>query len=180
MNRRLVTALAAIAVLALAGCGSSTPTMVGSPKPAPTTDTAASAVPVPDASALATQLKTHVPSATKIVTITENNDPNNKIGRPNGYVSAAVLYDSGATCDASSFGADCGAMIEVWPTEAAATTRATYIQGILSGGGLGSEWDFVKGAALLRVTGTLKPSAAGIYGANFGGHQINQSVPSSP
>ena len=45
---------------------------------------------------------------------------------------------------------------------------------------MGSEWDFVKGGALLRVSGTLKPSAAGLYGANFGGRQVNQSVPSSP
>ncbi len=140
----------------------------------------ASAVPALDASALATQLKAKVPSVTKIVTITENNDPNNKIGRPNGYVSAAVLYDPSLNCDAAGLGVDCGATIEVWPTEAAATARATYIQGILSGGGMGSEWDFVKGGALLRVSGTLKPSAAGLYGANFGGRQVNQSVPSSP
>ena len=179
MNRRLVAALAAVAVLSLAGCGSSTPTTVGSPKPAATTSVAAT-VPAPDASALATQLKTHVPSVTKVATITENNDQNNLIGRPNGYVSAAVLYDSGTNCDVSGLGVDCGATIEVWPTEQAATTRAAYIQGILSGGGMGSEWDFVKGGALLRVTGTLKPSAAGLYGANFGGRQINQSVPSSP
>ena len=61
----------------------------------------ASAVPALDSSALATQLKAKVPSVTKIVTITENNDPNNKIGRPNGYVSAAVLYDPSLNCDAS-------------------------------------------------------------------------------
>ena len=61
-----------------------------------------------------------------------------------------------------------------------ALSGATYIQGILSGGGMGSEWDFVKGGALLRVTGTLKPSAAGLHGANFGGRQVNQSAPSSP
>jgi hypothetical protein len=36
----------------------------------------ASAVPALDSSALATQLKAKVPSVTKIVTITENNDPN--------------------------------------------------------------------------------------------------------
>lgn len=33
-----------------------------------------------------------VASVVKVVTITEDNDPNNKIGRPGGYTSAAVIF----------------------------------------------------------------------------------------
>ena len=80
-----------------------------------------------DATTLANLVKQA--STTKIVTIDENNDPNNKIGRPNGYISAAILYDSTVKC--TELGTDCGAGIEVFPTAAEAQARADYIQSIL-------------------------------------------------
>ena len=122
----------------------------------------------------ATALQAKVPDVTKVVTITENIDPNNMIGRPNGYISAAVMVDRTLpVCDSTAFGVDCGATVEVWSTPAVAATRAKYIHAILGvGGALGSEWDFVKGDTVLRVSGNLKPSQAGMYGSNFGGKQI--------
>jgi hypothetical protein len=39
------------------------------------------------------RLQAVVPSVRKVVTITEDNDPNCLIGRPNGYTDAAVIYD---------------------------------------------------------------------------------------
>lgn len=103
------------------------------------------------------------------MTITEDNDPNNKIGRPGGYVSAATLYDSGASC--SSLGAECGATVEVWPDEAAAKQRSEFILAALKGanGVLGDEYHYQKGAVLLRVSGDLKPSAAKLYEAALAG-----------
>ena len=50
------------------------------------------------------------------MTITEDNDPNDLIGRPSGYTDAAVVYDSEAEC--TELGVDCGATIEIWPSEA--------------------------------------------------------------
>ena len=124
-----------------------------------------------NADSLAAELKDEVGTVTKAVTITEDNDPNDLLGRPNGYVSAAVLYDSAAAC--GSLGSDCGTVIEVFKDEAAATARAEYIQGILAGSpALGSEWDYVNGAALLRVSGELKPSAAAAYAEAFGGTEV--------
>ena len=103
----------------------------------------------------------------KVVTITEDNDPNNKIGRPGGYVSAATLYDQGASC--SKLGADCGATVEVWPDEASATQRSKFILDVLknANGVLGEEYHYQEGPVLLRVTGKLKPSVAKQYEAEF-------------
>jgi hypothetical protein len=109
-----------------------------------------------------------VPTVTKIVQITEDNDPNDKIGRPNGYTGGAVLYDRNVSC--TELGVDCGATIEIWPTAEGARARAAYIQGLLKGApALGAEYDYLNGPALLRVAGDIKPSKAKAYGAAFGG-----------
>jgi hypothetical protein len=47
---------------------------------------------------IANHLQAAVPSVGKVVTITEDNDPNDLIGRPSGYTDAAVVYDSEAEC----------------------------------------------------------------------------------
>lgn len=102
-------------------------------------------------------------TTTTVVSITEDNDPNDLIGRPNGYLSAAVLYDSNASC--TELGISCGATVEVWPEEAAAKARSDYIQGILKDSpAFGSEFHTLNGAVLLRVDGKqLKPSEAKPY-----------------
>ena len=103
---------------------------------------------------------------TQIVELTEENDPNNLIGRPNGYVAAAVLFDSRVNCE--SPGVRCGATIEQWPDQAAAQNRADYIQSHLkSASMLLKEWTTVKGQLLLRVSGGLTPSAAKDYETAF-------------
>lgn len=111
----------------------------------------------------ANALKAKISTITKTVEITEDNDPNNFIGRPNQYTQAATVYDSNASC--TNLGADCGATIEVWPTEAAAIARMNYIQEALksANGMLGTEWNYVAGNELLRVSGELKPTQAKAY-----------------
>ena len=117
-----------------------------------------------DATTIAQSLA--VPSVKKVVTITEDNDPNHLIGRPNGYVSAAILYDAGTKC--SSLGASCGATVAVWPTPADAERRSAYFLGLRKDTpACGTEYHTVRGAALLRVTGQLKPSVAAQYAAAF-------------
>ena len=49
-----------------------------------------------------------------------------RLCRPNGYVGAAVIYDSNASCD--DLGVACGVTVEVWADEAAAQARSDYIQ----------------------------------------------------
>lgn len=125
-----------------------------------------------DATQLAEELKNSSKTATKVLTITEDNDPNNLIGRPNGYDSAAVIYDAGGSCDEPM--TDCGLVIEVFSDEASAKSRGEYIQAILKGSpALGSEWDYVKGNALLRVSGKLSPSTNTTYADAFGGEEVS-------
>jgi serine/threonine-protein kinase len=133
--------------------------------------TTAEAVQPPPATALsvAKSIRATIPEAAELIEITEDNDPNNLIGRPNGYFAASVLVDSRLPrCETP--GADCGAMIEQWPDQAAAQRRADYIQSMLkSMPMLGQEWNTVKGGLLLRVAGDLKPSEAKAYETAFAG-----------
>lgn len=109
-----------------------------------------------------------VASIQKVVTVTEDNDPNDKIGRPNGYTSAAVIYDSTVADCGDDLGVDCGATIEVFATPEAAKERSEYIQGLQKDAPmLGSEYNYLNGPALLRVSGDIKPTVAAEYEAAF-------------
>lgn len=162
-----------IAVLAMSACGAPTspsPSVASPPATTPVTAPATSTAPVvktPTAGSASDALKAQIPSITKLVTITEENDPNDKIGRPNGYTAAVVLFDSRTKCT-DGLGSSCGATIEQWPTPADAKARMDYIQGILKDSPmLGSEYDYLRGGLLLRVDGALKPSAAAAYKTAF-------------
>ncbi len=133
--------------------------------------TVAEAVQPPPATAhsVAESIKAKIPEVAELIEITEDSDPNKLIGRPNGYVAASVLVDSRLP-RCADLGADCGAMIEQWPDQAAAQSRADYIQSMLkSMPMLGQEWNTVKGGMLLRVAGDLKPSEARTYETAFAG-----------
>lgn len=118
----------------------------------------------PTAEALAASLKADVSSITKTVTITEDNDPNDSIGRPGSYSEAVSIYDSRADCGEDDLSVDCGAKIEVFDSAGGAKDRMDYIQKSLKDNPiLGSEYNYVIGNALLRVSGTLKPSEAKEY-----------------
>lgn len=105
-------------------------------------------------------------TTTKIVRLTAENDPNNRVGRPGGPTSAAILYDSGAACE--SIGTLCGATIEVYTTPAEAQARSDYIIAQLKANpSFGLEYHTVVGAALLRVSGVIKPGDAQAYATAF-------------
>lgn len=174
MSHKKLIIVSALAGSLLSACGSADSTGQASPaasssaSSAPSTTAAGeSPVPRPSAPPVATDVAGSIkqPSTTKVVVITEDNDPNNLIGRPNGYLTAAVIYDSNATC--SDLGVECGATVEVWSDEAAAKARSDYIQGILkSSPALGSEFHTLEGPVLLRVDAKqLKPSLAKTYAA---------------
>ncbi len=174
------TAAATALLLLLAGCGgqaapATQPTQsaaqpAGSTASATTdvtetaqTPTTEPAPPVNPADATGWAEAVQQTSTTKITTITEDNDPNDLIGRPGGYVSAAVIHDSGAECE-DGLGVACGAVVEVFASEDDAARRSEYIQGILKENPVfGTEWHSLNGSALLRVGGTLKPSVADGY-----------------
>lgn len=108
-----------------------------------------------------------VDTVTKVVKITEANDPNDLLGRPNGYTASTVYHDGRAECDEPT-AVDCGAKVEVFGSEEAAEARSAMIQAILKDAPiLGSEYHYLNGASLLRVTGQLTKSQAAEYEAAF-------------
>jgi hypothetical protein len=133
--------------------------------PAPTTSQATEETSTPEeepvtAESVAQRIKAAVDVTA--VTITEDNDPNALIGRPNGYVAAVVLKDHRTPCD--ELGVECGATVEEWPNAAAAEARSSYIQSIQKEAPvLGREYHYLDGAVLVRVWGDLKPSEAAEY-----------------
>lgn len=109
-------------------------------------------------------------STARLVKIyTEDNDPNDLLGRPNGYTSKIAFSDSRISKDDTDGldkdAIDRGGSIEVFPDAASAKARATYIQEILKTTGFGTEYDYVKGPILVRVTGNLTPTKAKEYQA---------------
>ena len=171
MKVGLPTSLIAAAVLALTGCGGST-----SPASTPSTNTsttvataAAPTNPVAGAAtASANRIRALVPSVVKVVTITEKNDPNPIFGRPGAYVSAAVIYEQAVKC--TTLAVACGAKVEVYTSAADAAARARYLLGMKRDGLIvGGEYDYVRGASVLRVFGGVNALLAGQYQAAFGG-----------
>lgn len=166
--RTRVTCIQGAAVMllvSLSACGGSE----GGPKGGPVADTE----PKRESTADVINRISKVPTVTKVVKITEDNDPNDKIGRPGGYEAGAVFFDSDVEmCDPPSdpegnFGVECGATLEVWPNAAAAKQRSDFIQDALSGanGVLGTEYHYQARKYLLRVWGDVKPSKAKAYEA---------------
>lgn len=163
----VLLALALVAACSKAA-GTATPPAAAPASAAPATTPPSTGPAALAALQYAAALKARLPRIRKLINITENNDPNNLLGRPNGYTSAAVLIDpNGASCQGANFGVNCGATIEVWPSVQDVAARVERIQGILKSAGsfLGSEYDYPAGPALLRVYGTIKPSTAKEYEA---------------
>jgi hypothetical protein len=168
MNR--LTAIAA-ACLLLAGCGSSTDEPAASPPPVTSfgaTEVASSPATM-DAADLAGALAKRIPAAKITKVYTEADDPNHLLGRPGGYTGKVAFSDSrvkAADRDADPMSTTNGGGIETFTTPAEATARRDYIQASLKANPmLGTEYDYVAGSALLRVSGVLTPTAAREYEA---------------
>ncbi|GAA4837152.1 hypothetical protein GCM10023354_16680 [Garicola koreensis] len=170
-----MTVLFPLAIFALSACGEEGTSEDPEDNGSDTQDTV-SAAPTPeeepeeselDAESIAEALQSDIDTITDYTLITEDNDPNDLIGRPNGYTEALVIYDSEADCQ--SLGVDCGATVEFWADEDAATERSDYIQDTLADAPfLGSEYHFQSGSILLRVAGEITPSQSETYEAAFG------------
>lgn len=172
MNSTLVFKVALAMPLALCvACGAPEQRQSDSSGASAAGTTVAKSVQPPPATALsvAESIKATIPEVAELIEITEDNDPNSLIGRPNGYVAASVLVDSRLP-RCTDLGADCGVMIEQWPDQATAQNRKDYIQSVLKPMPmLGQEWNTVEGDLLLRVSGELKPSEAKAYETAFAG-----------
>lgn len=163
----LASALALTALLTACGEGNGPTSAPATKAPQTTTSPAPVAVKTTpakpkDAATIATALKLG-----KVKVWTEENDPNKLLGRPGQYTSAASVVDKRTECPAGDSGISCGASVEVFASAEDAGTRAAYIEGVQKGGGLGTEYHTVVGAALLRVTGELTPKQAAVYAERF-------------
>lgn len=121
-----------------------------------------------DAAGVIGELKSAGLPITLTVTYSATSDPNHLLGRPNGYQSKASFKDGrvkASDANDSSLGSvDLGGSIEVYPSSAGATGRAQYIQQSLKGFPmLGTEYDYVAGSVLVRVSGLLTPDQATGY-----------------
>jgi hypothetical protein len=94
-------------------------------------------------------------------------DPNHLLGRPGGYTSKIIFADPRATnAQDASGGHDVagGGSVEVYPSRAAAMRRGAYIETLTQAAPvLGTEYDYVSGGVLLRISGNLTPAQASQY-----------------
>jgi hypothetical protein len=153
--------LATAVTLTATGCGSDTSS---SPSVATTTAVAAPTPAAPhDARtvlAALTAAETHLRGG---AVQSEDTDPNDLLGRPNGYLSRASADMPGGDRDGDKYGIERGLVIEVFPTAADADRRSTFIQDTLKSMQiLGTEYHYRAGggAVLVRVSGKVKPSVA--------------------
>lgn len=102
---------------------------------------------------------------TDYVVYTAETDPNELLGRPGGYSGKATFTDS-RTADRSTerFDIANGGSVEVFASESEAVRRADYIRSVLDANPiLGTEYDFISGRVLLRLSPGLTPDEAAEY-----------------
>lgn len=117
-----------------------------------------------------------------LVVYDASTDPNHLLGRPTGYVSKDAWQDPriDQTYQASAPGGiQWGGGIEVFSTSQGAQERASYLTGIYQSSSLfGSEYDYLLGPILMRVSGTFTPDTAATYGSALSGSTLY--VPQAP
>ena len=164
LRHSLVTLAAA--TLILAGCGSNaanSPQSTGSAVATSAPEKAPAPAPPMDAKAVLAKLTAANIGATHGAVQDEDNDPNDLLGRPNGYTSRASADLPGGDTEADKYDIDHGLVIEVWPTADDADRRSKYIQDTLKKMPmLGTEYHYRanQGRVLVRVSGKVKPSLA--------------------
>ncbi|PWK64268.1 hypothetical protein BCL76_116130 [Streptomyces sp. CG 926] len=166
MNRATHAAAALITVALLAGCS----TVTSTPKAAPI-DRSASAPGPGKAGADATSafgvVTASVPSARLGGTVTAENDPNHFLGRPHQYTSKITFTDGRIPADQTEGNkpgdVELGGSIEVFPNAADAKARHDYIQAVTKGVPDLTEYDYLHGVTLVRVSRLLTPAQAADY-----------------
>ena len=181
MRKQYVAGILILSVFGFAGCSSDSEAASPSERATASQEaksTESAATPIPSetptkaaepvtAMSVAAELQAKVPSISALTEVTEANDSNGLIGRPGQYISAAWIADTAA--DPAETGIDGGAVVEVFSNEADAQTRSDYIQEVLKsmGPAFGTEYHYMDGTVLLRVSGVLMPSQAALYEQAF-------------
>jgi hypothetical protein len=115
------------------------------------------------AAAIISRLRAAKLGLADVVVQTEDNDPNNLLGRPNGYSSRASADLPGGDRAADRYSVDRGLVVEVFDSAELAQKRSDYIKGLQADNPiLGTEWHYLTGdgTGLVRVSGNVKPSLA--------------------
>ncbi len=94
---------------------------------------------------------------------TAEDDPNELLGRPGGYVSKVNFIDTTIGPGSSIFDVSEGGSIEVFETNANAQSRNDYIASLIEELPILTEYDFLEGTVLLRVSSSLTPDEAAVY-----------------
>jgi hypothetical protein len=116
-----------------------------------------------NAQAIIDQLRAAGLGLTGIAVQTENDDPNNLLGRPDGYTSRASADLPGGDEAGDEYSVERGLVVEVFGRADLAQRRSDYIKGLQSASPiLGTEWHYrtSDGSGLVRVSGNVKPSLA--------------------
>ncbi|MFD3442540.1 hypothetical protein ACFWU3_34190 [Streptomyces sp. NPDC058685] len=161
-----------LALAAMTACGSGSYQKNDQPR---NTRTATAGVPTKPATKEFTAsdafkvLSGKVASAKLSGVVTEDDDPNHLLGRPNQYTSKVTFTDSRIKVDdvagAEPGSVELGGAIEVFTTAADSQARADYIQNVTKGMPMLAEYDFVSGTVLIRVSHYLTPTQAADYKA---------------
>ena len=165
-KRTLLTAAVATLAVFLGACATTEPATTGGTQQ----EQAPAEFDELTAEQVVAEIAARVPEAEPSVVFTAATDPNDLLGRPNGYISKASFTDTRidqATLEGLEPGSiDFGGTVEVFEDEDAATKRMEYIQAVLgSDTPFGTEYDYVRGPVLLRVIGTLTTDQAAAYEA---------------
>ena len=177
---RRAAVLAATIVLFAAGCGGSSKTPAPStPGGAATTAAAAGTTAAPaahtttppaaaDAAGVVARLKAARLPIGAVIVYTAATDPNHLLGRPGGYLSKAGFADTRIdpkdAKDDSQGAVDLGGDIEVFAAAAGANARADYIRKAMAAMPmLGTQYEYVSGPVLLRLSQVLTPDQAAAY-----------------
>jgi len=170
MKRTPAVIVAALTVL-LAGCGGSTQSATGPTTTTALTVTAAaqpSSAPAQSPGSIIAKLQAaHLPIVPSI-TYTAESDPNHLLGRPGQYTAKEswtdTRVDPSQVRDHAAGNVDLGGSVEQFGTAADAQTRSGYIANVEKGLSI-TEYDYVTGTALVRVSSALTPDQAKAYQA---------------
>lgn len=157
-----ITAITAAALLALTACGtdSTNSTTPGTTKPASSSSDKSTAL---DAEQVVKALTNTIADAEPATVYTAKTDKNNLLGRPGGYTSKADFTDDRAQPDLDD-AVQKGGTIEVYDDPADAKERAEFIASTLKKMKIfGTEYHYLNGGTLLRVSGELTPDEAAEY-----------------
>jgi hypothetical protein len=113
------------------------------------------------------QVSAKVTTAKLSGTVTAANDPDHLLGRPHQYTSKVTFTDTrikASDVEGTSKGdVSRGGEIEVFGSPTDATARAKYIETVTKAMPALTEYDFVHGTVLVRVSQYLTPVQAGEY-----------------